>query len=74
MNKGNNTEPKLPLSVINHLDINIVFNKFGIVNLGAVMASTGVKMDKKVLRKLINDRFGNEFVGGIEFTDKDLED
>lgn len=60
--KDNNNKPKLPLAVFNHLDSSLLFNKFGIVNIGAVMASTGVKMDKKELKALIEEKFKDELM------------
>lgn len=72
--KTNSAENKkrLPSKIDEFLDRNLLFNKFGIVNMGSVMASTGIQMDKQELKQLIIDRFGNEFQDGIEFTDKDI--
>lgn len=63
----------LPPAIETYIDKNLLFNKFGLVNMGSVMASTGITMDKKVLKQLIIDRFGSEFAPSeIEFLDKDI--
>jgi len=58
----------LPKDIEAHLDNNILFNKFGIVNIRAVKASLRCKLPDKTLQKLINNRFAKEFVNcKIEF-------
>jgi len=49
---------KIPKAVEIYLDNNLLFNKFGIVNISAVKASTGCKVDSDELKKLIQARFG----------------
>jgi hypothetical protein len=58
----------LPKDIETHLDNNILFNKFGIVNIRAVKASFKCEIPDKTLKKLINNRFAKEMVGEkIEF-------
>lgn len=58
----------LPKDIEAHLDSNILFNKFGVVNIRAVKASFKCELPDKTLQKLINNRFAKEFVGDkIEF-------
>jgi len=58
----------LPKDIEAHLDNNILFNKFGIVNIRAVKTSFKCELSDKTLQKLINNRFAKEFVGEkIEF-------
>lgn len=62
---------KLPQSVIDDLDSNIMFNKFGLVNINRLKASTGCKIEDDILKALIQERFGKEMQSGeVEFTDK----
>jgi hypothetical protein len=75
MKKTNSAPNKkvLPPAIEAYIDKNILFNKFGLVNMGAVMASTGITMDKQELKQLIIERFGAEFAPSeIEFLDKDI--
>ena len=53
------------------LNDNFIFNKFGLVNIGALRARTGTTLKSKELKKLIKERFATEMVGGkIEFIDE----
>lgn len=61
----------LPKNVESHLDNSIIFNKFGIVNINALKATTKCDIPNEELKALINERFAKEFVGEhIEFIEK----
>lgn len=62
---------QIPKSVETYLDNNLLFNKFGIVNIGKVIAETGTTLSNKELKQVINERFSHEMVGGeIEFIER----
>jgi hypothetical protein len=64
----NMTKQKLPQSVIDDLDSNIMFNKFGLVNIGRLKSSTNCDIEDDVLKELIQEHFGKEMATGkVEF-------
>ena len=59
----------LPESVIQHLNKNMMFNKFGLVNIAALKATTDCNIPDNQLKRLIQKRFGKEMqTGEVEFT------
>lgn len=61
----------LPEYVVDFLDNNILFNKFGLVNIQSLKSQTNCEIEDKKLKKLIQEQFDHEFTGGIEFIEKD---
>lgn len=57
----------LPLKIYSYLDSNLLFNKFGIVNLNLVQ-SKAPEFTKEELKEMIEEKFKGEFQDGIEFT------
>lgn len=63
---------KLPKEIEQDLNNNYIFNKFGIVNISVLRSRTKTTLSSKELKKLINERFANEMVGGkIEYIGKE---
>lgn len=62
---------KLPQNVIDHLNKNLMFNKFGLINISSLKASTDCKISDEKLKEMIQEKFGKEMVTGkVEFTEK----
>ena len=55
---------KLPQNVIDHLNKNLMFNKFGLVNIASLKAQTECEIPDDKLKKLIQDKFGEEMTTG----------
>ena len=51
---------KLPQNVIDHLNNNLMFNKFGLVNIASLKAHTECDIPNDELKQLIQDKFGHE--------------
>lgn len=63
---------KLPTDIEKHLQKNFTFNTFGIVNIGALRASTGTNMSTAALKQAINKRFAKEMADEkIEYIGKE---
>ena len=61
----------LPKDIEAHIDGSFLFNKFGIVNLSVLVATTNTDLSNEELKKRIMNRFGSEMVNGeIEFLEK----
>ncbi len=61
----------LPKNIEVDLDSNFSFNKFGIVNIGALRFRTKTHLSSDELKRMINERFASEMVGGkIEYIDE----
>lgn len=59
---------KLPQNIVDHLNKNLMFNKFGLVNIASLKASTGTTLEDDDLKERIQERFGKEMVNGtVEF-------
>jgi hypothetical protein len=68
----NKSKNELPKKVETYVDNSILFNKFGIINLNALRATTKTELSNTELKKLIKERFSKEIVGGkIEFITKE---
>lgn len=71
INKDKKTATELPKEVFEYLNNNLMFNKFGIVNIRVVIASTNCEIKERKLKSLITARFKKEMVTGkIEFINK----
>jgi hypothetical protein len=57
----------LPKEVEIYLNDSIMFNKFGVANLGHLIMKFKLLLTKEELKRLINEKFGKEFANGIEF-------
>lgn len=63
--------PKLPKVVEDYLDNSLLFNKFGLVNISALLSKTGTKLTDADLKAKIQARFGHEMSNGqVEFVEK----
>ena len=59
---------ELPKEIETYIDENILFNKFGIVNIGFLKSKFKCELENDVLQALIQERFGKEMNDGkIEF-------
>ena len=59
---------KLPQNVIDHLNKNLMFNKFGLVNIASLKAQTDCEIPNDELEQLIQNKFGHEMHNGeVEF-------
>lgn len=55
---------KLPQNVIDHLNKNLMFNKFGLINIASLKAQTDCEIPDDKLKKLIQNKFGEEMTTG----------
>ena len=61
----------LPKSVEQDLKKNATFNMFGLVNIAALRARTGTRLNDEELKRRIQARFGHEMsTGKVEFMKK----
>ena len=64
---------KLPKHIAEDLNRNLMFNKFGLVNISALRARTGTKLKTEDLKERIQKRFGSEMITGeVEFIEKTM--
>ena len=62
---------KLPKHIADHLNRNAMFNRFGLVNISALKASTGTTLKDDDLKERIQAKFGHEMATGeVEFMKK----
>lgn len=62
------TKQTLPQNIIDDLNSNILFNKFGLVNIARVKATNNCDIDDETLKALIQEKFGREMSNGeVEF-------
>ncbi len=61
INKEKKTIVELPNEVIIYLNDNLLFNKFGIVNLKVIKTKLKCELKDKKLKSLIQAHFGKEF-------------
>lgn len=63
--------PRIPKNIETYLNSNLLFNKFGIVNLDVIRATTKTKLTNDELKECINERFAKEMKDDkIEFLSK----
>ena len=65
------TEKQLPQNIIDDLNRNLMFNKFGLVNISRLKASTDCDIPDEELKEMIQEKFGDEMITGkVEFIEK----
>lgn len=63
---------QLPQNIIDDLNSNLIFNKFGLVNINRLKATNDCDIPSEELKEMIQEKFGHEMVGGrVEFIEKD---
>ena len=62
---------QLPQNIIDDLNSNLIFNKFGLVNIARVKATNNCDIPDDELKEMIQEKFGHEMVNGkVEFIEK----
>jgi len=61
---------KIPTDIEMYVDNSVLFNKFGLININALRATTKTELSNDEIKKLINERFAHEITGEIEFMEK----
>ena len=68
----NNNMATLSKKIEAYLENNFAFNKFGIVNISVLRASTGTEVSTEELKEQINKKYSKEMVDGkIEYIGKE---
>lgn len=62
---------QLPQNIIDDLNRNLMFNKFGLVNISRVKSTNNCDIPDEELKEMIQEKFGHEMATGkVEFIEK----